>query len=190
MSKNEIYRVTQELDERGYSLTSYDQLDLPFDTELTDILCEAAARGSFSPSAADLTKHIEKQNMIMAQDDEVLRLGRLLVSPVVERFFGDNPHALGAWSLYAMNRYEEGGKLGSHQDSVGSTVFVATVSGVRKFDVYRRISVDSEVLDESFVLSPGSIMILDGEIDPSHAVECLEGPSVTAVFDVPELLRP
>lgn len=191
MGSNKLERITYELDTKGFSVSSYDDLGLVFDSELVEKLCQASASASFSPAAAELTKHIEKQKMTMVQDESALAFGRLLVGPVVETLFAHSPRALKGWSLYAMNRYEAGGKLGSHQDSVGSTVLVATVSGVRKFDVYKRgQAAIAGQIEESFLLSPGSIMLLDGQADPEHSVECIEGPSLSAVFDVPDLLRP
>lgn len=192
MKKNELKRIILELDTAGYSLTSFDELGLTFDSELASRLCDAAAEGEFSPAAADLTKHIEKKNMTMVQDEKALALGKLLVSPVVDVLFADSARARRDWQLYAMNRYEDVGSLGGHRDSVGSTVLVATISGVRRFDVYRGEdeSGDFSEIEQSFTVTPGSIMILDGQIDPGHSVACIESPSVSAVFDVPDLLRP
>jgi hypothetical protein len=193
MIKNELQRITDELDTKGYTQTSYDRLELEFDSNLIGRLCMAAAKGTFSESAADLTKHIKKQNMVMVQDEEALQLGRLLVAPVVNTLFYESSRARRDWNLYAMNRYDgPGASLGAHQDSVGSTVLVVTASGVRNFDVYKRepeYGVFKEV-EESFRLEPGSVMILDAQADPGHAVACIEGPSVSAVLDVPDLLRP
>jgi hypothetical protein len=193
MINNELQRVTHELDTNGYSLTSYDQLGLEFNADLVGRLCTAAAEGTFSASAADLTKHIEKQNMAMVQDENALKLGRLLVAPVVETLFQTSPRARANWNLYAMNRYDAGGAmLGAHQDSVGATVMVVTASGVRDFNVYRKEPEHGvfKEIEQSFRLEPGSVMILDAQVDPGHAVACIEGPSVSAVLDVPDMLRP
>lgn len=189
----ELSRITQELGDRGYTLTSYERLGLPFDPKLVGELCTAAAAGTFSPSAADLTKHIEKSGMVMVQDETALDLGRRLVRPVVEAIFHESPHALSNWSLYAMNRYDApAASLGSHQDSVGSTVLVVTASGVRDFNIHERPEfVGQETpIKETIRVEPGSIMILDAQADPAHSVTCVEGPSVSAVLDVPDLLRP
>lgn len=188
----ELTRITQELDGKGYTLTSYERLGLPFDSKLVGELCTAAAMGTFSPAAADLTKHIEKSNMAMVQDEAALELGRRLVRPVVETIFHGNTHALDKWSLYAMNRYDApAASLGSHQDSVGSTVLVVTASGVRDFNIHERPEfVGQETpIKETIRVEPGSIMILDAQADPAHSVTCVEGPSVSAVLDVPDLLR-
>lgn len=188
----ELTRITRELDTNGYSLTSYEQLGLPFDPKLVGELCAAAAAGTFSPAAADLTKHIEKSDMAMVQDEAALELGRRLVRPVVEAIFHESPQALSKWSLYAMNRYDSpAASLGSHQDSVGSTVLVVTASGARDFNIHERPeSVGQQTpIKETIRVEPGSIMILDAQADPAHSVTCVEGPSVSAVLDVPDLLR-
>lgn len=187
----ELQRITFELDTSGYSLTSYDQLGLEFDTDLAVRLCDVAAEGDFSSTAADLTKHIGKKLMTMVQDERALSFGRELVSPVVDTLFAGSPRARRDWQVYAMNHYETGGELGVHRDSVGSTVVVVTASGVRNFDVYKQESEGSpNEIEHSFLLRAGSVMIIDGQIDPSHSVSCIEGPSVSAVLDVPDLLRP
>jgi hypothetical protein len=193
MSTSETLRIATELDTVGYSLTTYADLGLPFDETLAEKITLASAGAEFSPAAADLTKHIEKQHMTMVQEEEVLSMGRLIVAPVVDALFVGSPSALSNWNLYALNRYESVGALGAHQDSVGSTVFVATLAGEREFYIHRIIDGPAqkygEVID-SFTLSPGSIVVLDGHIDPAHSVACLQSPSVSAVFDVPDLLRP
>ncbi|MEK7599877.1 MAG: hypothetical protein AAB462_02490 [Patescibacteria group bacterium] len=187
---NEIERIGSELSDLGYSLTSFDQLGLPFDHGLAEELSMAAARGIFSPDAAKLTEHIEKNNMTMVQDEVCLELGRQMVQPVVEAVFVDNPEATQTWGLYAMNRYETGGELGVHQDSVEKTVLVVTISGQRELDVYAKGQTEDDAGDaeQTLLLNPGSVMILDAEADPAHAVRCTEGPSVSAVLDVPALV--
>lgn len=193
MIKAEQQRVTNELATAGYSLTSYAELGLTFDAELAAELCDVAAQGTFSPSAAELTAHIEKNNMTIVQEERALALGRQVVTPLVDGLFAGSPRALENWNLYGINHYNEAGAgLGAHQDSVGSTVLIASISGLRKFCVYRK-EPEYETfreIESTFTLSPGSVVILDGYADPGHFVECLEGPSVSAVFDVPDLLRP
>ena len=193
MSRSETLRITNELDTLGYALTTYADLGLEFDTELAKKITAASAGLEFSASAAEITKHIEKQHMTMVQDEDVLVMGRLAVAPVVEKLFAHSPRALSNWNLYALNRYESVGTLGAHQDSVASTVMVATLAGERQFNINRIINSAAEEYGEvidSFTLAPGSVMILDGQLDPAHSVVCLEGPSVSAVLDVPDLLRP
>jgi hypothetical protein len=193
MIRTETSRIAEELDTKGYTLTSYDKLGLPFDPSLVGKLCTAAAGGTFSAAAADLTKHIEKSGMAMVQDESALVLGRQLVRPVVESLFADSPKALAGWNLYAMNRYDApGASLGSHQDSVGSTVLVVTASGKRDFNIHERPSFNGEQtpITETIQVVPGDIMILDAQADPAHSVACVEAPSVSAVLDVPDMLRP
>lgn len=186
----EISRLGYELADLGYSLTSYGQLGLEFDHDLATRLSGAAAQGLFSPDAAKLTEHIQKNDMTMVQDEVCLGLGRQMVRPVVETVFADNPAATQGWNIYAMNRYETGGELGIHQDSVGKTVLVVTISGQRELDVFAKGQTENDASDaeKTFLLTPGSVMILDGEADPAHAVRCSQGPSVSAVIDVPALV--
>ncbi len=191
MPRNELIRITNELSTTGYVLTTYEDLGLEFNRGFATQLADIVETGTFSTAAAELTKHIEKQKMMMVQDEKALALGRLMVRPVVEALFENSPRALSRWELYAMNRYEVGGSLGGHQDSVGSTVLVATMSGKRLFNIYETPEQNHEAakIIDSYILSPGSVMILDGRADPCHAVSCIDGPSVSAVFDVPDLLR-
>jgi len=188
MIKNELHRVSTELDTNGYSLTSFDQLGLKFDPDLAAELCATVEKFGSGQAALELTKHIEKKDMTIVQDEQALALGRLMVKPAVDALFAETPRALNNWALYGVNRYETGGAFGAHQDSTGATVLIVTASGVRNFDVYKK-GQDGEV-ERSFLLKAGSVMILDGQMDPSHAVSCIEGPSVSAVLDVPDLLRP
>lgn len=193
MIATEKFRIAEELDTVGYALTTYERLGLPFDSVLVGRLCTAAVEGTFSAAAADLTKHIEKSSMAMVQEEDALVLGRQLVRPVVEMLFAETPSAIAKWNLYAMNRYDApGASLGSHQDSVGSTVLVITASGVRDFNIHERPSFEGQQtpITNSIRVVPGDIMILDAQADPAHSVACVEAPSVSAVLDVPDMLRP
>lgn len=187
----ELRRVAQKLDDCGYALTSFDALEQELDVELASQLCELTACGEFSASAAELTERIKKQKMTMIQHEDAIAIGGQIVRSAVETIFNQSQRALQEWRLYALNRYEKGGSLGAHQDSVGSTVIVITISGQRILDIYRKER-KYELFREiecSFTLNAGSMMILDGESDPGHAVRCTRGPSVSAVVDVPDLLR-
>jgi hypothetical protein len=53
MIKNELHRISTELDTNGYALTSYVSLGLDFDPNLVARLCDSAAEGGFSSVAAD-----------------------------------------------------------------------------------------------------------------------------------------
>lgn len=172
-------------------MTSFDGLGLRFDQDLARELSSVAVGGTFSPSAAELTERIEKKDMTMVQEPRALELGRRLVRPIVDTLFVDHPEAARDWELYAMNCYETGGTLGAHQDSVDKTVLIVTASGVRNIDVYPRDQKEGAFgePENSFRLDVGSIMVLDGEADAGHAIQCVEGPSVSAVLDVPAMLR-
>jgi hypothetical protein len=192
MALGELQRLAEELTEAGYALTSYADIGLELDVVLAQQLSETALKGIFSPDAAKLTERIEKQKMTMVQDELSIKLGRQMVAPIVEALFVSNKEAVEGWDLYAMNCYQEGGGLGVHQDSVEKTVLVVTASGARRFDVYNRNEKEEAGFtqpERSFLLNVGSIMILDAEADPGHSIECIEGPSVSAVLDIPALIR-
>lgn len=182
-------RLADRLAVDGYVHTTYRELGLPFDTKLALAVSAAAEKGVFSKDAAELTEHIAKQAMTMVQEANALTLGTQLVAPVVAKLFPDNPRVQATSRLYALNRYETGGYLGHHQDSVGSTVLVVTVSGTREFRVLALEAAPSDSGEVTFLLEPGSVMLLDGQVDPRHAVLCVQGPSVSAIYDVPDLLR-
>lgn len=191
MSSHEIERVGYELGTVGYSLTSYEELGLPFDTLLAAQLCIATTLSDISPEAMEVTKHFEKTKMKIVQSERALLLGRQLITPVVERLFVNSEGARNGWSLFGLNYYERDGDFGAHRDSVDATVLVVTASGTREFNVYKKETEPEKFIEieKSFTLVPGSIMILDAIADPGHSVYCKEGPSVAAVFDVPDILR-
>jgi hypothetical protein len=189
----EVTRIIRELDTEGYTQVSYEDLGLLLDPKLVGELCTAAAAGTFSPSAADLTKDVETTNMIIAQDEVALELGRRLVRPVVETIFRESPQALSNWSIYGVNRYDApAATLGCHQDSAGATVLVVSASGVRNFNIHERPEFKGQQtpIKQTIHVEPGTIMILDAQADPAHSATCVEGPSVSVVVDVPDVLRP
>lgn len=188
----EVDRITEELDANGYAFTSYDELDLPFDRDLVGRLCLASANGAFSPQAAELTKHINKAHMTIIQEDWALTMGREIVRPVVDSLFVDSPRARANWNLYAVNHYSRpDATLGTHQDSVGATVLVVSMSGARDFHFYDRPEHEGQelTLRESRLVTPGEVVVIDAQADPFHSVVCVEAPSVSAVLDIPDMLR-
>jgi alkylated DNA repair dioxygenase AlkB len=163
---------------------------VPFDEGLAADLCEATALKGSGAQALELTKHVDKRRMAVVQDEHCLALGRRFVDPLVGSLFADSERARANWSIYGVNRYETGGSFGSHRDSVGATVLIVTASGLRDFSVFEQEGSDGlNQIERTFELGPGSVMILDGQLDPRHAVSCRVGPSVSAVLDVPDLLR-
>jgi hypothetical protein len=198
MAYEVLERITNELTEVGHSVTSYSELGLDFDEIAVSRLREVVEGDTFDAEAAELTTDIDTNKMIIARGADTLRLGTAFVRPVMETLFADSPKALGKWALYAVNRYdEEGSRFAPHKDSVGGTVVVATLVGRRSMDIYRRYPDQREDRPETFreiehtvELGPGSIMIIDGYLDPPHAVRCLEALSISAVVDIPDLLRP
>lgn len=198
MSPKVLERITYELTEVGHSVTSYAELSLYFDEAAVSRLREVVGSDTFDAEAAKLTSDVETNKMIIARGTDTLKIGTELVRPIMETLFADSPKALGKWALYAVNRYdEEGSRFAPHKDSVGGTVIVASLVGRRSMDIYRRYPDQREDRPETFKeidytveLGPGSVVIIDGYLDPAHAVLCLEAPSISAVVDIPDLLRP
>jgi hypothetical protein len=189
MAKNEVERIAIELETRGYCRTFFGLLGLSLDPDLTGRICDQAALGTFGESAAKLTEHVTKSDMAMIRDRDLRHMGHMLMNPVIEALFA--PAQPTNWELYTVNRYDTvGATLGSHQDHIGTTVLIATVHGSRQLDILN--TPEPDVFDgvkESFTLATGSIMIMDPEADPGHAITCLEAPSISVVAGIPELIR-
>lgn len=187
---DELHRIASELGTIGYSVTSFDRLAVPFDEDLAADLSEATMLKGSGVRALELTKHVEKQRMTIVQDEHCLALGRRFVNPVVDALFAESKRARASWTIYGVNRYETGGSFGWHKDSVGATVLIVTASGLRDLSVFKdggREGIEGH--EQTFELGAGSVMVMDGQLDPGHAVSCRVGPSVSAVLDVPDLLR-
>lgn len=197
MANKVLRRITEELTEIGHAVTSYEELGLDFDEQAVATLSEVVGKDVYGEQALQLVENTENTtNMIIAQGADTLRLGTDFVRPVIETLFAGSPRTLGKWALYAINRYEAGGTFEPHMDSVGASVVVASISGVREMDIYKREADQLpekpetyRVVERTLELYPGVIVILDGQLDPPHAVRCIE-PSLSAVIDVPDLLRP
>lgn len=196
MSSEVLQRISTDLSEVGHSVTSYDELGVEFDEAAASELVRVVGRDVFDPDALQHVTNIDDmQGMIIAKGAETLRLGKTFMEPVVAALFRHNPQALNGWSLYGLNRYDAGGTFEPHMDSTGGTVIVATLSGERELDVYRREPDQHHDHPETFReieytrwLGRGSILLVDGELDPPHAVRCIT-PSASTVVDVPVLLR-
>lgn len=202
--KREILRIGTELGTNGYALTSFEDLGLELDPDVTSRLCEVAIRGKFGAEAAKTTERLEergRKGVKMVQDEEARKLGKLVIEPVINCLFDGMPGVVPAWhasplaeQVYAINCYETDGMLPAHQDNLGhpATVLAVTVSGVRNADLYRS-GTEFETFgkpERSFRVTAGSILLMDQIADPGHGIKCIEGPSVAVITDVPGLLRP
>lgn len=183
--------LVETISAQGWARATYRSLGIALSDDHINELARIAGVAPFSASAAALTERISKSQMRMVQTEDALRVGRFLVEPLVRCLFAASSRALRSWNLYAINVYEEGGCLGPHQDSVGATVLIVTFSGRRKLDLYDREEEYETFrsVHTSLTVERGDIVLLDGEFDPGHSVECIKGPSIAAVLDVPELLR-
>jgi len=130
-----------------------------------------------------------RAGMLMFRDEASLEAGRALVRPIFDALFcsasgGDE------FGMYCVNHYEAGHTFRPHQDYFDGTVVIATVSGTRRFDIYRDEEEDDVFVEveATCTLEPGSIMLLDGYRNRGHAAHCLHGPSVSVVADI--ALRP
>lgn len=197
MAKPELNRVSRELLVSGYSMTSFDELGLELDQSEVDRFCLLVEASAGSAAALEAVKHIEKRDMTIVQDPVCMELGALLLAPVAETLFADVEGARENWTLFGVNRYSAGAKFGKHVDSVGSTVLIMTAKGERVLDIYEKIQDDTQpdgyafgTLLDSFTLGLGSIMLLDRDADPGHAVRVALSDSISLVADVPGVLRP
>jgi hypothetical protein len=197
MSREALDRITYELTEIGHALTSYAELGLDFNEAAITRLQEVVGNDVFGAEAAKLAKNTDKKDMIIAQSAETLALSTEFVRPAIHTLFADSSRALGTWALYGVNRYDKiGGTFEPHMDSAATTVAIVTLCGIRSMDIYRRYPDQNAAKPETFrdieytvELKPGSIMLIDGQLDPPHAVTCLEAPSLSVIVDVPDLLR-
>lgn len=180
----ELQRIAADLEERGWAHTTFNALGLTVDTDAVARIESACKNKPSGAEALKLTEHVSKARMTLVQDEGCIADGRAFVSPAVDLLFRDSARARATWTLYALNCYEDGGHFGEHQDSTGSTVLIVSLTGRRELIVGG--CPGAQVVE----MAPGSITILDAEHDPVHAVRCIEGPSISAVLDVPDMLRP
>lgn len=183
MITQEVSRVSQQLDQVGHALTSFEAIGiLQYEALAKDLLTAVEATDQYREARDE-----GRTGMLMFRESEPLEKGRRLIRPVVEILFEGNPEAIDALGMYAINHYETGDFFNPHQDHFDGTVMIMTPLGQRRFDVYRKEPEDDvfEEINESYVLGPGSIMVLNGYKNLGHAATCLDGPSISVVADVP-----
>lgn len=191
----ELTRIAHDLEQVGYAVTSYEALGVDFDAVAARSLDQAVVSAQESAEALEVVKHITKQAMTIVQDPRCMELGRGLIQPAIGALLVDRPEQEQEtlWTLFGLNRYEQGGQFGPHRDDVSASVLVVTVSGSRNFDLYKTTATSRQDeltdVEASFSLGPGSILILDGEKDPGHAISDTPEASVVAVADIPFILR-
>ncbi|XAY03378.1 hypothetical protein DSM112329_00192 [Paraconexibacter sp. AEG42_29] len=179
----ELARITTELESRGFAQTFFERLDLTYDETAAQRIRAACEDKPSSKAALELTELVDKDGITIVQDEACMEDGRDFVRPIVDILFRDSSRAREKWSAYALNCYETGGHFGEHRDSIGATVLIVSVTG------HRELSIGEQPKVERLTMPPGSITLLDAEHDPVHAVRCTEGPSISVVLDVPDMLR-
>ena len=197
MSQAALNRITYELTEIGHSLTSYAELGLSIDDAAVAKLGQVVGDDVFGAEAAKLAVGTDKKDLVIAQSDETKALSMEFVRPVIHTLFANSARALGAWAVYGVNRYDKvGGRFEPHMDSAATTVAIVTVCGRRTMDIYRRYSDQNAAKPDTFrdieyvvELGPGSVMLIDGQLDPPHSVTCTQAPSLSVIVDIPDLLR-
>lgn len=183
MITQEISRIGEQLDQIGHVQTSFEALGLEYPDALARELDE-------SFKATDQYESVQAEGrtgMLMYREDAPLQVGRRIVTPVIEALFSDYPNITDELGMYAVNHYNKGDFFNAHQDHFDGTVMIATTAGVRNFDVYHKEPEDDEFrsIAASYRLGIGSIVLLNGYKNLGHAAQCLEGPSISVVSDVP-----
>lgn len=182
MNTEEVARLGARLEDHGHALSSFDEMGL----------------GRYQDLAAEVHGAVERTEqfraidgksrggMLMFRDDESLAMGRRFVAPVFAALFVGNAGARDGFGVYCVNHYETGQPFKAHQDYFDGTVLIATTCGERRFDVYEKDDDDVFVhVQESYTLRAGSIMLLNGFKNLGHAAQCIDGPSLSVVADVP-----
>lgn len=184
MITQEICRLSEELAGNGHARTSFDALGLAYPEALA-----AQVLAGFKETEQFAAEHDGRTGMLMFRDNEALmELGKQIILPIVDRLFGGRKEVLDEVGMYAINQYEAGEFFRPHQDHFDGTVMIATIAGARKFDVYHKEPDDDvfRTVDYSYEhLDVGSIVMLNGYKNLGHAAQCIEGPSVSVVSDVP-----
>lgn len=183
MLTQEAMSVERQLREQGTALTSFDALGIEqYDALAIDLVAAVESTDQYHDAQTG-----SRHGMLMFREEAPLTMGRRLILPVAEALFADNPDVMTALGMYAINHYEEGDFFNPHQDHFDGTVMIMTPMGRRQFDVYKKEAEDDVFLelDRSYILEPGSIILLNGYKNLGHAAKCLTGPSISVVADVP-----
>jgi hypothetical protein len=183
MITQEVHRVGQQLDEIGHALTSFEALGLPFPKQDAHELQQAL-------SQTEQVAQVEEEGrtgMLMHRDEQTLALNGCISLPIAQLLFPGHPTLREDMGTYAVNQYDTGELFNPHQDHFDGTVMISTIAGTRRFNVYEKELEDDvfNTISASHVVSLGSIVLLNGYKNLGHAAECLEGPSISVVADVP-----
>ena len=173
-----LQTIGEQLKATGCYQTTWKELGLSFDEELAGEIIRLSTEDHVRPATEELVREA-RSNSPVCRD-----AARRLLGPLVNRLFDDDKYASARanWNVFGVNYYDVGNTFPMHRDFNNSdirTALVASLSGVRILGVKGVKPIRQEV---------GSIVIIDGGSNPEHEAYCVEGPSVSAVEDVPELL--
>lgn len=198
MSQTELQRIGSQLETNGHALTSFQALGVPFDREEVDKVNTLIDQSEGSEQALAVIEHIDRQGLTVVQDERCLQAARRILRPAIEILFtgSQDVNTDEDWSLFGINRYLAGGNFGAHVDKVGKSVVVATFKGERVFDICEKFEDESASdgysfgrVTDSFHVGVGSLIILDRDTDPGHAVSSVISDSIVAVTDVDGVIR-
>lgn len=170
--------IGRDLLAQSYYSTSWEKLGVEYD--------EAAAQRVVAACPEELRRptdfHEGIRREARAVSDACKTAAIELMQPLVDRLFVSELVRT-RWSLFGINYYEIGDVLPFHQDLNNpeiKTTIIASLVGTRLFKL--------RGIHRPLLLIPQDILLLDGGANPWHYAECIEGPSVSVVADVPELL--
>lgn len=171
--------IGEQLREQSYFSTSWRELGLEYDQVL--------AQEVIAASTEKLQRPPVDQGVVRearAVSDNCKRLAKKMVTPLVEHLFDGDKYAeaRNSWFLFGVNYYETGDLFPRHRDLNNPdimTIAIVSLCGVRSLRVGNNQPIE---------MVPGSVVLLDGANNPIHLATCVEGPSVSVVADVPELL--
>ncbi len=183
MTNQEVQRLGSELQEEGHALTSFQQLGISDFETLASQVCRAVEKND----QLKAERRAQRLGMVMCKDTTSKQAGARMIVPVVEALFEIDDSGPDAWVPYTVNHYETGEFFSPHQDYLDGTVIIVGVLGVRGLDVYRKEEEDDIFIEveHRYILKPGSILLLNGYKDLGHAAQCVKGPSISVVGDVP-----
>lgn len=173
--------IAEELQAKHVVETSWEKLGLIFDNEAAEEVIRRCPEELYR----DPTRDNEHTRTVARANSPACRAAaRTFIEPVVDHLFEGDQYvdARKNWVLFGVNYYDGDDRFGWHHDLYNSdvkTIVIGSISGIRRLTVEGYPPID---------LEPESIVLLDGAANLWHKAECLEGPSVSVVADVPELL--
>lgn len=169
-------KIGAEMRQKHFVRLSWQALGLNLDQDTTSEVITYATTHLVHRPAVD---GIRGEARVYSEQSK--RAARKLIGPVVNALFPTNTYARERWHLFAVNYYEEGTQIPPHRDHDNptiSTTAILSLCGVRT------LRIEGEAIRQV----AGDITLLDGGANPIHTAYCLQGPSISVVADIPELL--